>query len=279
MPTYLPNAEPFFFPGNHVGCLLIHGFTGTPYEMRELGARLAAQRYTVLGPVLAGHATAIADMLPTRWTDWYASVTAAYDQLREQCDTIFPIGLSLGALLALHLAAHRPVNGVVAVSAPFSIHNPLIPLFKYFPFLYDLIPYVKKNLRDDDTQDPSVRAKHPEYPVNPTRCAASLLFDFLPHLRDDLRDVRAPTLLIQARGDRTVPPASMDESCARIASPEKETVWLERSGHLALEDYSKEEEFSHILRFAQAHLPTEKMDTPSTPHTLFASQTKYESEA
>ncbi|MDE3090123.1 MAG: alpha/beta fold hydrolase [Chloroflexota bacterium] len=255
MPTYLPNAEPFFYPGNRVGCLLIHGFTGTPYEMRELGERLAAQGYTVLGPALAGHATSLADMLPTRWSDWYASVTAAYDQLRAECDAIFPIGLSLGGALALHLAAHRPVDGVVAVSAPFAIHNPLIPFFKYLPFLYNLIPYVRKNPRDDDTQDPSVRAKHPEYPVNPTRCAASLLFDFLPHLHNDLRDIRAPALLIQARGDRTVSPKSMGEFCVRIASPEKETVWLERSGHLALEDYSKEEAFSQIRRFVQTHIP------------------------
>jgi carboxylesterase len=262
MPTYLPNAEPFFFPGNRIGCLLIHGFTGTPYEMRELGERLAAQRYTVLAPALAGHATTIDDMLPTRWTDWYASVTRAYDQLRERCDAIFPIGLSLGALLALHLAAHQPVNGVVAISAPFTIRNPLIPLFKYFPFLYPLIPYIKKNPRDNDTQDPRVRAVHPEYPVNPTRGAASLIFDFLPHLHDDLRDVRAPALLIQGRGDRTIPPDSMDQFYARIASPEKEKVWLERSGHLALEDYSKQDAFAVILAFVQRHSGTPEPGAP-----------------
>ncbi len=255
MPKYLPNAEPFYFPGNRVGCLLIHGFTGTPYEMRELGLRLAAQGYTVLGPALAGHATSLADMLPTRWGDWYASVTAAYDQLRADCDAIFPIGLSLGGALALHLAAHRPVNGVVAVSAPFTIPNPLIPFFRFFPFLSALIPTVKKNPREDDTLDPSIRTKHPEYSSNPTRCAASLIFDFLPHLRDDLRDVHAPALLIQSRGDRAIPANSMDEFYARLGSHDKERVWLERSGHLALEDYSKVEAFSQIQHFVQTHIP------------------------
>lgn len=258
MPTYLPNAEPFSFTGNRVGCLLIHGFTGTPYEMRELGDRLAAQGYTVFGPALAGHATKPEDMRDTRWTDWYASVTAAYDQLREQCDAVFVVGLSLGGALALHLAAHRPVNGIVAVSAPITIRNPLIPLFKYLPFLYDLIPDVKKNPQNDDTQDPSVRSRHPAYPVNPTRCAASMIFDFLPHLRDDLRDVHAPALLIQARGDRTIPADSMDAFYPRLGSREKERIWLPRGGHLALEDYSKEEAFAHILRFVQNHLSVER---------------------
>jgi len=26
----IPGAEPFLFPGNHIGVLLIHGFTGSP---------------------------------------------------------------------------------------------------------------------------------------------------------------------------------------------------------------------------------------------------------
>lgn len=256
MPDYLPNAEPFYFPGNHIGCLLIHGFTGTPYEMRELGTRLSASGYTVSSPVLAGHATTLEDMLPTRWHDWYASARAAYDQLREQCDVIFPIGLSMGGALALHLAAHCPVAGVAAVSTPFTIQNSLIPLFRIFPFLYALIPCVPKNRQNDDTQDPTVRLKHPGYPYNPTRAAASLIFDFLPHLREDLRDLRAPALLLQARGDRAIPAHSMSEIYARLASREKEMVWLPKGGHLALEDYSKEEAFAQILRFVQAHIPS-----------------------
>jgi carboxylesterase len=253
MPDYLPNAEPFYFPGNRIGCLLIHGFTGTPHEVRGLGERLAAQGYTVLGPVLAGHATRLEDILTTRWTDWYASVTRAYDQLRETTDTIFPMGLSLGGVLALHLAAHRPIAGVVAVSAPFSIHNPLIPLFRIFPFLFDVLPTIAKRAADVDAADPSIMAQHPEYPAYPTRAAASLILDFLPHLHDDLRDIRAPVLLIQSRGDRTIPANSLDEYARRIASSQIETLWLERSGHLVLEDLSREQAFAAILNFVRRY--------------------------
>ncbi len=254
MPDYLPNAEPFFFPGNRIGCLLVHGFTGTPYEMRELGTRLAARGYTVLGPALAGHATSLEEMARTRWQDWYGTVTTAYDQLREECDAVVPIGLSLGALLSLHLAAHRPVNAVVAVSPPFGVHNPLIPLFRTFPFLFNFIPLVKKNPSENDTQDPSVAPRHPEYDATPTACAASLIFDLFPHLRGDLRDIRAPLLLIQSRNDRVIPPDSITLYNAQVGSTVKQVVWVERSGHLVLEDFEKEKAFACIIDFLRTHV-------------------------
>jgi carboxylesterase len=258
MSKFLPNAEPFRCPGNHIGCLLIHGFTGTPYEMRALGNFLAGFGYTISAPALAGHATTLDDMLPTRWTDWYASVVSAYDELRTQCEKIFPIGLSLGGTLALHLAAHRPVDGVVAVSAPFVVENPLIPLFKTLPLLHRFIPTIRKNPKDIDTVDLTIHATHPEYPAIPTRAAASFIFDFLPHLHNDLRDITAPVLLIQSRGDRTIPANSLDEYAKHIRAP-KETVWLARGGHLALEDVCKDIAFEHILNFIRKNIP------PSTP--------------
>lgn len=257
MPNYLPNAEPFHFPGNRVGCLLIHGFTGTPYEMRGLGERLAQQGYTVLAHALAGHATQARDLIPTRWRDWYASATAGYDQLSASCDAIFPIGLSMGGALALHLAAHRAVNGVVAISTPFTIHSPLKTWFKFFPFLFDLFPAIQKNRARGDTEDRSILENHPNYAEYPTRASASLIAEFLPHLHSDLRDVCAPALLIKARNDRTVPANSMEEFHARIGSREKEMVWLPRGGHLALEDFSKEKAFAHILRFVDEHRAAE----------------------
>lgn len=36
-------VNPFYFPGGQIGCLLIHGFSGTPAEMLPLGDYLAGQ--------------------------------------------------------------------------------------------------------------------------------------------------------------------------------------------------------------------------------------------
>src|SRR5258708_1634406 len=64
----------FYFRGDSNGCLLIHGLTGTPGEMRFLGERLHAAGFTVSGIVLAGHRTTVEDLKTKKWQDWYRSV-------------------------------------------------------------------------------------------------------------------------------------------------------------------------------------------------------------
>lgn len=251
---YLPDAEPFSRAGNATGCLLIHGFTGTPYEVRGLGDFLHQRRgYTVSGPALAGHATRFEDILETTWHDWYESVTKAYDALALECDEIFAIGLSLGAALALHLAAHRPLSGVVAAAAPYEVKRPLVTLFRTFPVLMHVVPHIGKDNKHDDTQDPTVRPIHPHYDRSPVRAGASLIQDFLPHLRSDLRDIRVPALMLQSPHDRAVPRSSMEDFYVRLGSSDKRMVWIDRGGHLMFEDYGKEQAFAQVDEFILAH--------------------------
>lgn len=256
----MPGAEPFILRGNRVGCLLLHGFTGTPNEMRELGTRLHAQSCTVLGPALAGHATKIEDMIPTRWEDWYRTTTEAYVQLAQTCDAIFPIGLSLGGMLALHLAAHRKISGVVTVSSPSSVNDWRLLPFKILSPLFRFIPTVKKNLKHSDAHDPNLNMWHLRYMEHPTAAATSMIRDFFPHVMTDLRDVHAPALLLQARGDRVVPRESMQTLYDHLGSSEKEMVWLERGGHQALEDLDREIAFEQITGFVQRHTPPSLAD-------------------
>jgi len=59
----MTGAEPFFFEGGEVGCLVSHGFTGTTQSMRFLGEFLASEGgLTVVGPRLKGHGTSVEDM-------------------------------------------------------------------------------------------------------------------------------------------------------------------------------------------------------------------------
>jgi hypothetical protein len=96
-PQIMRGAEPFYFEGGDVGCLVSHGFTGTPQSMRFLGEFLANEgRLTVCGPRLKGHGTSVEDMARSSAEDWIRSVEAGLQKLRERCSRIFMTGLSMG---------------------------------------------------------------------------------------------------------------------------------------------------------------------------------------
>lgn len=134
----------FKFKGhNGRGILLIHGLTGTPMEMRLLGKGLHAAGFTVHGVQLAGHCGSVDDLLKTGWRDWYASVESAAEALSQEVDELCVGGLSMGALLALLLAAERPelVQGVGVYGATFRYDGWAVPWQARLTFT---LPWLKK---------------------------------------------------------------------------------------------------------------------------------------
>lgn len=117
MPQIIATAEPFLLLGDRSkpACLLVHGFTGTPKEMRWMGEYLNQNGYTCLGIRLAGHATDPEDMIRSNWTDWVASVEDGFSLLRDSSDAVFLVGLSMGGVLSLLMSTRANVNGVVSL--------------------------------------------------------------------------------------------------------------------------------------------------------------------
>jgi carboxylesterase len=99
-----------FIPGGRVGVLLVHGLGGTPVELRFIANGLARAGCTVYCCQLAGHCGTPEELRRSTWQEWYQSVEAAHDKLKEQCDVILAGGLSMGGILAIHLAQNRPAS-------------------------------------------------------------------------------------------------------------------------------------------------------------------------
>src|SRR4051794_15236160 len=92
----LKEAEEFYFAGNNIGVLVIHGFTGSTQSMRLLGEKIAEAGYTVYGPRLTGHGTTPEDMEKASYQDWIKDVEDGFIKLKETCATVFVCGLSMG---------------------------------------------------------------------------------------------------------------------------------------------------------------------------------------
>ena len=124
------NSE-FYYEGNRIGVLLIHGLTGTPNEMSLVGKAIHSSGFTVYGMQLAGHCGDEQDLLQTGWKDWYKSVEDAAEKLLQKVDYLFVAGLSMGAVLALKYAAENPekVSGVGVYGPTFKYDGWSIPFY------------------------------------------------------------------------------------------------------------------------------------------------------
>ena len=228
-----PGAEPFYFQGDRTGCLLIHGFTGTPSEVRWLGSQLAADGHTVLGVRLAGHGTAPEDMNTTRWPDWYATVHQGYSRLRVECDRVIAIGLSLGGVLGLHLAAHEALDGLVTMASPVHLRDWRLRAFRPFQ---RLIPYWRST---DAVPPPGLEqqtnaaseAGALAYDRMPTICIVSML-DLFKQVDRELPRVITPSLLLYSRLDRLAAEPEARYIHKRLGATDKRLVLLEKSGHV-----------------------------------------------
>lgn len=245
----IPSAEPYLLRGNRTGCLLVHGITATPREMRYLGEYLAQQGYTVAGVRLAGHATRPADLRHMRWQDWLASVEDGWHLLQTCTDRVLVMGLSMGGVLALTFAARFPVAGVIAMATPYEIHlegwqKIMAKVLKPMSYLH---PYLAKG--PGNWYNPAAAQGRIAYPVNVTRAFYELRL-LLAEMRASLPRVTAPTLLIHSKDDDYVLPENMPKIFNALGSVDKEMVYVEKSQHVITEDGDREKVFALAAAFA-----------------------------
>jgi carboxylesterase len=229
--------------------LLIHGFTGTPKEMRWMGDYLNSQGLTCLGVRLHGHATTPADMVRSRWTDWAASVEDGYHLLRGACDRVFVVGLSMGGALALLMSTQLDVAGVVGISTPYQLPRdyPLWLLRVYSRF----IRYAPKSKEVPGSSwfDKKAYVDHVSYPQNPIISVAELKL-LLAAMRAILPEVRKPVLLVHSKNDRYILPASMERLDSALANASDKTrLFVTESGHVVTRDAARQQVFESTLEF------------------------------
>jgi carboxylesterase len=217
----------FFLEGGETGVLLIHGYTGSPTEMRWIGAYLYAHGLTVSGPLLPGHGTTPEAMNRCRWTDWTGHAEAALADLRARCTRVFVGGLSMGSLLTLHLAAQHPdLAGAIIYSPAVWTATSKIYLT---PLARHVVAFQPKSA-DSDLIDPLADRQLWCYDVDPVGAAAELL-KLIFDVRRSLPKVVCPVIIIHSTRDAAIHPASAQRTFERIGAPDKQLITLHESGH------------------------------------------------
>ncbi len=233
-----------------VGVVLQHGFTGTPYEVRYLGERLAAAGFSVAAPLLPGHGTVVSDLDATSWQDWVDHVERAVDRMQARCGRVAIVGQSLGGLLALYVASRRPeLCCVSSLAAPLWLEGLSGRVASWVGAGKLRIKAIPK-IGGSDVLDPRSKAENPCYPAIPTKALGQLV-EFMTVVDASLARIQQPTLVLHARQDHTAPVA-----CAlRIAEATRaERVRiLPRSYHLIGVDVERDIVAAEVINFVRKH--------------------------
>ena len=251
------------------GALLLHGFAGTPPELRRLGEQLASAGWRCHGPLLAGHGTTPEDLHRTSWEEWAESARAALAELRSECDRVVVAGQSTGGSLALHLAATEPdIAAVACLAAPVwltGLGPRLLPVFKHV---------VRWNRPGSDIDLYRLSGIEELWSYG-RRSTGSIhqLARLLAQVRDELVSVRAPVLIFHGERDRVIHPANAAEIERRLlCSRAVERHMLPRSGHGISVDIDRDIVNRRVIAWFDRYCPAAEAATesaqPSEPEAL-----------
>ena len=207
-----PNDLPFMLrpPGSTSAALLVHGFTGTPWEMRLLAEELAIAGIASLAIRLPGHGTSPEDLAKKRWEEWHDAVQVGYNILRKDYSSIFGIGMSTGCLLLLAAERTNPMSGLVLFSPYLRVQHWLAP---YAGWLKWFRPYQVKPEADN-----SQKHYYRRRPV----AGIYQINRLIKRVRSQLPRITCPVLAFNGEGDQTVDIESGRELIDRMASETKE---------------------------------------------------------
>lgn len=226
-----PEHTAFRWNSGVCAALMVHGFPGSPAEMRPLGQALYQAGWTVEGLLLPGFGPDIETLPNRRHSEWLNAVRTALGRLKQEHTQVLLVGHSMGGALALQVAARDGVAGLVLISPFWKLDSPLwtlLPVIKVvfptFP-IFKLIPLdfsdeetrkgIARFLPEADLDDPAVQRQLREFrlPIamlDQIRLAGTKSYATAP-------TVNTPTLIIQGKQDKLVRPALTRQLAQRIS--------------------------------------------------------------
>ncbi|MBN1994099.1 MAG: alpha/beta fold hydrolase [Anaerolineae bacterium] len=210
--------QPFYWDGGQPAALLVHGFPGTPVEMRPLAMALHRAGWSVCGPLLPGFGPQVATIFERDYTEWVAVVETKLAELQQKHRPVLLVGHSMGGAVSIQAAARRSPDAL-ALTAPFwqlgewwqrwicLLVKPFFRQIRPFKNADFSNPELRRNvhnfLPDIDFDNPETRQGLRDLAI-PVRILEQLLrvgrraYRVAPQ-------VNAPTLVIQGNRDETVP--------------------------------------------------------------------------
>ncbi len=241
--TIMPGGEPYFYEAGEVGCVLVHGFTGTPSCFRPVAEYLADKGISAMAVRLKGHGTTVEEMAKCNYQDWVDSAEDGLQALQKYCKKVFMVGLSMGGTISLHVACNRSeeVQGVVTICSPVIFKDPRMHVAPFMKHIVKKVPSIAGNMKDPN----AVEIAYEQTPVP----AIEQLLKLAAIVKDELPSIRQPSMIFASGEDAVVNPDNGRVIFENIGSTDKKLIWLSNSYHVATLDYDKEMISAKIVDF------------------------------
>lgn len=219
---FTERSSPRSHRGSDTGVLIMHGFGGTPDNMRCLYDAATGAGASCVMPLLSGHARTLADMDRCDISDWRRDADRAYDELVSMgCRKIFLCGLSMGALLMADLAARRRED---ERTAGLMLICPPVKMKLYLRVLGHISPVVPFILTNDTFESKTTEI----YCGTATRKLKDLI-RLGRIVRNEAERIPFPTLLVMAGSDDRVDKSGFGVLMKRM--PDAELVIIPNAPH------------------------------------------------
>ncbi|MFH0854987.1 MAG: alpha/beta fold hydrolase [Candidatus Omnitrophota bacterium] len=258
---------------NGKAVLLIHGITGTPSEMNYLGKSLHKAGFSVLCRTLPKHCGSLRELKSVTWQEIADFCIKDLEGLKKEYRDVSVGGLSMGALMSVHLAYKYPalVSKVVALAPTIFYdgwavpkHKILMDILWHVPFLRNSInireswPYGLKNellragierfYRNAKTIGNDEKAAIFGSPFFPMSCLYQHHL-FTKVVKKELSSVKTPILIMHAKDDDMTSSKNAQYMYNRIASSQKSLIMLDDSYHMITIDKQKHKVAEEVIKF------------------------------
>ena len=228
------------------GVYIIHGFTNSTYETRDLAEYLGNQGFYTHAINLPGHGTTPEDCNRVKFTDWIEYTEQGIAEMSSKCNNVYVIGISMGSVLALHLSSVFQLNAAVYASTVLKFKD-------YFstrvltPLFHRLIPFREK--RKSYPKDVRNKVNYLGYQVWPLS-AVNEMRKLTNNVKKSLPDVKCPALVIHSTVDMLSTPENISLVYDNISSEIKEKLLVKKANHnLFIPGPDQDEIYSKVHSF------------------------------
>ncbi len=246
-------AEPFLLKGGDIGVVLIHGFSGSPYQYKELSNSLSKKGYTVYAPLLPGHGTVSEKLMLVKWQDYFEKVNQDVEFLSNICNKVFVIGNSFGGNLALATSKNSNVEGIVVVGTPM-----ILKRYKFYRILLTIVNEFKITIRSvvyvHKLDKYAKRINLIEDRVGYNSLPLLSIYHFIKaqkYSKTLLCKIKKPILIINSKTDLGVPVESAKYIYDTVKSQKKKIMLVEDSYHNVFLDKGKHKVTKEIIKFIE----------------------------